>query len=65
MTTLNITFIRDQISIHQFGFMIGWSKLQQLLIFLNDIHENTKVQTDIIYRLDYAKTFDRVPHNEL
>ena len=58
------TCICDQISIHQFGFMKEWSMLQQLLIFLNNIHEHTKVQTGIIY-LDFAKAFDRVPHNEL
>jgi len=30
----------------------------------NDIHENTKTQTDIIC-LDFAKAFDQVLHNEL
>ena len=48
----------------QFGFMKGCSTLQQLLIFLNSIHEHCKIQTDVIY-LDFAKAFDRVPHNEL
>ena len=40
------------------------STLQQLLVFLNCIHENSKDQVDIIY-LDFAKAFDRVPHNQL
>ena len=51
-----IHFIYDQISTHQFGFMRGQST-QQLLIFLNDIHINTKAQTDVIY-LDFAKAFN-------
>jgi len=53
-----ISFIHDQISLCQFGFMKGRST------FLKDIHGNSKVQTDVIY-LDFAKAFDRVPHNEL
>jgi len=56
-----ISFIHDQISLSQFGCMKGRSTLQQLLTFLKDIHENSKVQTDV----DFAKAFDRVPHNEL
>lgn len=59
-----ITSIHNQISSRQFGFMKGKSTLQQLLIFFNNIYENTKIQTDVIY-LDFAKAFDRVPHNEL
>ena len=59
-----IACIYTSISTHQFGFMKGCSTLQQLLIFLNSIHEHSKAQTDVIY-LDFAKAFDRVPHNEL
>ena len=59
-----IACIYTSISTHQFGFMKGYSTLQQLLIFLNSIHEHSKAQTDVIY-LDFAKAFDRVPHNEL
>ena len=57
----NITsFIYNQVSLHQIGFMKGRSTLQQLLIFLNDIHENNKVQTDVIY-LDFAKCLIEFP----
>ena len=59
-----IASISNVISMCQFGFMKGCSTLQQLLIFLNSIHEHCKIQTDVIY-LDFAKAFDRVPHNEL
>jgi len=59
-----IASIYNSISTHQFGFMRGCSTLQQLLIFLSSIHEHSKAQTDVIY-LDFAKAFDRVPHNEL
>ena len=59
-----IASISNAISMCQFGFMKGCSTLQQLLIFLNSIHEHCKIQTDVIY-LDFAKAFDRVPHNEL
>ena len=38
--------------------------LQQLLVFLNAIYKANKTQIDVIY-LDFAKAFDRVPHNEL
>jgi len=44
--------------------MKGCSNLQQLLTFLNSIYEYSKAQTDVIY-LNFAKAFDRVPHNEL
>ena len=35
-----------------------------IISFLNAIHEVNKTQIDTIY-LDFAKAFDRVPHNEL
>ena len=34
--------------------------MQQLLVFLNCIHENNKDHVDVIY-LDFAKAFDQVP----
>jgi len=43
--------------------MKGQLTIQQLLFFLNDIYENTKAQINVIY-LDFAKTFDRVPHTQ-
>ena len=59
-----INFVSNHISLSQFGFMKDRSTLQQLLVFLNTIYENNKTQVDVIY-LDFAKAFDRVPHNEL
>ena len=58
-----IASISNVISMCQFGFMKCCSTLQ-LLMFLNSIHEHCKIQTDVIY-LDFAKEFDRVPHNKL
>ena len=59
-----INFISNCISLSQFGFMKDRSTLQQMLVFLYSIYENNKAQVDVIY-LDFAKAFDRVPHNEL
>ena len=55
-----INFISNCISLSQFGFMKDQSTLQQMLVFLNSIYENNKAQ-----HLDFAKVFNRVPHNEL
>ena len=53
---------------HQFGFLPGWSTLQQLLIFINEFLEakNDKnlMTTDVIY-LDFGKVFDSVLHAKL
>ena len=61
-----IDFISQHISSAQFGFLRGKSTLQQLLIFLHQVHYNLshKLQTDAIY-LDFRKAFDRVPHYSL
>ena len=58
-----INYISNRISLTQYGFMNDRSTLQQLLVFLNCIHENSKDQVDIIY-LDFAKAFDQAPHNQ-
>ena len=59
-----INFVSNRISLSQFGFMKDQSILQQLLVFLNTNCKNNKTQVDVMY-LDFAKAFDRIPHNEL
>ena len=50
----------------QFGFLVGHSSLQQLLIFFMNISESVHAncQSDVIF-LDFARAFDIVPHHEL
>uniref|UniRef100_A0A1X7SUM2 Reverse transcriptase domain-containing protein n=1 Tax=Amphimedon queenslandica TaxID=400682 RepID=A0A1X7SUM2_AMPQE len=59
-------FLVEAFSSSQFGFLAGRSTLQQLLVFLADLHQNmeNKVMTDVIY-LDFQKAFDTVPHKVL
>ena len=59
-------FISCSISPSQFGFLRNRSTAQQLLTFLNCMHESlqAKTQSDVIY-LDFRKAFDSVSHNEL
>ena len=59
-------FISCSISPSQFGFLRNRSTAQQLLTFLNCVHESllAKTQSDVIY-LDFRKAFDSVSHNEL
>ena len=61
-----IGYLTKHLSNQQFGFMTGWSSLQQLLLFMNNILEaRTQLSNaDVIY-LDFRKAFDSVPHNEL
>ena len=61
-----VSFVSRSICSCQFGFRRNHSPLQQLLIFLNSVHESfsTTTQTDVIY-LDFKKAFDSVAHNEL
>lgn len=56
----------SSLSASQFGFLKWRSCLQQLLVFLDSIHNNlfNKRQTDVIY-LEFCKAFDRVPHHLL
>ena len=48
----------------QFGTLKGRSTLQQLLVFLNFVHNNHNKQIDGIY-LDIKKAFDSIPHDKL
>ena len=61
-----IRFISQMISTSQFGFVKNCSTLQQLLVFLSDIHNSHDLglQTDVIYT-DFKKAIDTVPHDEL
>ena len=59
-----INFITESISLVQFGVLKGRSTLQQLLVFLNYVHNNHDQQVDIIY-LDIKKAFDSIPHDKL
>ena len=55
-----INFITESISLLQFGVLKGRSTLQQLLVFLNFVHNNHDQQVDIIY-LNIKKAFDSIP----
>ena len=61
-----VSFVSSSISHCQFGFLRGRSTIQQLLLFLNHIHNSISDghQHDVIY-LDFRKAFDSVPHNDL
>ena len=59
-----INFITESISLVQFGVLKGRSTPQQLLVFLNFVHNNHDQQVDIIY-LDIKKAFDSIPHDKL
>ena len=59
-------FVSKSLSLSQLVFFLNHSCLQQLLIFVNDIHASFENQTqrDTIH-LDFRKAFDSVPHAEL
>ena len=61
-----IDFVLPKISVAQFGFLRNRSCLQQLLLFLHNIHKafDSKSWLDAVY-LDISKAFDSVPHMEL
>ena len=58
--------ILSSISTSQFGFLKQRSCLQQLLVFLNYLHESisAKTQVDTIYMV-FRKAFDSVGHRDL
>ena len=58
-----VDFVSDSISVSPFGFLLGRSTLQQMLVFFNTLLSSAS-QTDVIY-LDFKKAFDSVAHNEL
>ena len=62
----HLNFVLPKISVAQFGFLRDRSCLQQLLLFLHNIHKafDSKSWLDAVY-LDISKTFDSVPHMEL
>ena len=61
-----IDFVLPKISVAQFGFLRDRSCLQQLLLFLYNIHKafDSKSWLDAVY-LDISKAFNSVPHMEL
>ena len=61
-----IDFVLPKISAAQFGFLRNRSCLQQLLLFLHNIHKafDSKSWLDAVY-LDISKAFNSVPHMEL
>ena len=58
-----INYISGFISSVQYGFLRKRSSLQQVLLFLNYIH-NSQSQTDVLY-FDIRKASDTVPHDKL
>ena len=61
-----ISFVSVSISPSWFGFRPNHSTTQQLLVFLSHLQEclSHNSQAHVIY-LDFKKSFDSVPHNEL
>ena len=61
-----MSFLSNNFTIHQFGFLPGRSALQQLILFTEKLFNgkcnNTAV--DVIY-MDFKKAFDSVSHNAL
>ena len=58
--------LHKTISCHQHGFQSRCSCISQLIDCLNDCTDrlDNTTSTDVIY-LDFAKTFDTVPHKSL
>ena len=60
---ISINFLSDSFTPHQFGFLPGRSKLQQLLLFINEILEAKRANK--VLDVDFKKGFDSVTHNKL
>ena len=58
--------VSDKLYDYQHGFIKGRSTCSQLLKFVGDLSKSLDEtgQTDVIY-LDFAKAFDKVPHDLL
>ena len=58
--------VKPHICKWQFGFLIGRSTVSQLIQVVHEYAKalEKKQQVDVIY-LDFAKAFDKVPHNKL
>ena len=59
-------FIFNNISSQQFGFIPGFSSLQQLLTFVDILLGAKEHKTEVyVIHLDIRKAFDTVPHHKL
>ena len=58
-----INTVSNSIIPHQYGFQRESSTLQQLIVYFHQLI-TSKEEIDVIY-IDFRKTFDSVPHNDL
>jgi len=61
-----LVYLKQTLTVHQFGFLPGRSALQQLLLVTETLlsAKLTQAEVDIIY-MDFRKAFDSVSHNRL
>ena len=62
-----MSFINNIFTTHQFGFLLGRSALQQLILFTEELFDGKRNSTavDVIYMDFLKKAFDSVSHNAL